>query len=163
MFLYMVTAGNFIDTKETNTETENGVKTETEVTAAEANIAATPAATETETSSAKMVEMGTMTASWYGPGFHGRTTANGEVYDQMALTAAHKDLPFGTMLLVTNPRNGRSAFVRINDRGPYIDGRDLDLSQGTAAALKMIKRGVIEVKVEEVILPIKFSPSLSSR
>ncbi|KUO59373.1 hypothetical protein APF79_03180 [bacterium BRH_c32] len=161
MFLYMVTAGNFIDTNETNTETENGVKTETEVTAAEAN--ATPAATETETSSAKMVEMGTMTASWYGPGFHGRTTANGEVYDQMALTAAHKDLPFGTMLLVTNPRNGRSAFVRINDRGPYIDGRDLDLSQGTAAALKMIKRGVIEVKVEEVILPIKFSPSLSSR
>jgi len=157
----MVTAGNFIDTNETNTETENGVKTETEVTAAEAN--ATPAATETETSSAKMVEMGTMTASWYGPGFHGRTTANGEVYDQMALTAAHKDLPFGTMLLVTNPRNGRSAFVRINDRGPYIDGRDLDLSQGTAAALKMIKRGVIEVKVEEVILPIKFSPSLSSR
>ena len=157
----MVTAGNFIDTNETNTETENGVKTETEVTAAEAN--ATPAATETETASAKMVEMGTMTASWYGPGFHGRTTANGEVYDQMALTAAHKDLPFGTMLLVTNPRNGRSAFVRINDRGPYIDGRDLDLSQGTAAALKMIKRGVIEVKVEEVILPIKFSPSLSSR
>jgi len=160
----MVTAGNFIDTKETNTETENGVKTEstTEVKT-EAAPTVTPAATETETSSAKMVEMGTMTASWYGPGFHGRTTANGEVYDQMALTAAHKELPFGTMLLVTNPRNGRSAFVRINDRGPYINGRDLDLSQGTATALKMIKRGVIEVKVEEVILPIKFSPSLSSR
>jgi len=156
----MITAGNFIDTKETNTETENGVKTETTV---DAKAEATPAATEIEASSAKMVEMGTMTASWYGPGFHGRTTANGEVYDQMALTAAHKELPFGTMLLVTNPRNGRSAFVRINDRGPYIDGRDLDLSQGTAAALKMIKRGVIKVKVEEVILPIKFSPSLSAR
>lgn len=101
-------------------------------------------------SSIDFIEMGTMTASWYGPNFHGKTTANGEVYNQMALTAAHKSLPFGTFLKVTNLRNGKSTIVRINDRGPYIDGRDLDLSKGTALSLGMIKRGVIKVKVEEL-------------
>lgn len=95
-------------------------------------------------------ELGIMKASWYGPGFHGKMTANGEIYNQMALTAAHKELPFGTYLKITNLRNGKSAIVRINDRGPYIEGRDLDLSKGTALALGMIKRGVIKVKVEEI-------------
>ncbi|HOI28953.1 MAG TPA: septal ring lytic transglycosylase RlpA family protein [Melioribacteraceae bacterium] len=97
-------------------------------------------------------EIGTMVASWYGPGFHGRLTANGETYNQMALTAAHKELPFGTFLRITNQKNGKSAVVRINDRGPYIEGRDLDLSKGTAIALGMVQRGVIKVKVEEISL-----------
>ncbi|MCL4549542.1 MAG: septal ring lytic transglycosylase RlpA family protein [Bacteroidetes bacterium] len=97
-------------------------------------------------------DIGNMTASWYGPRFHGRLTANGEIYNQMALTAAHKSLPFGTVLKVTNIRNGKSVIVRINDRGPYIDGRDLDLSKGTAQALGMISRGVIKVTVKEIAL-----------
>ncbi len=97
-------------------------------------------------------DIGIMTASWYGPRFHGKLTANGEIYNQMALTAAHKSLPFGTVLKVTNIRNGKSVIVRINDRGPYIDGRDLDLSKGTAQALGMISRGVIKVTVKEIAL-----------
>ena len=97
-------------------------------------------------------DMGVMTASWYGPRFHGKLTANGEQYNQMALTAAHKSLPFGTVLQVTNLKNGKSVIVRINDRGPFIEGRDLDLSKGTALNLGMINRGVIKVKVSEVIL-----------
>lgn len=96
--------------------------------------------------------LGIMKASWYGPGFHGKMTANGEIYNQMALTAAHKELPFGTYLRITNLRNGRSVIVRINDRGPYIEGRDLDLSKGTAIALGMMKSGVIKVKVEEIVV-----------
>ena len=96
-------------------------------------------------------QMGVMTASWYGPRFHGKMTANGEQYNQMALTAAHKSLSFGTILKVTNIRNGKSVIVRINDRGPYIEGRELDLSKGTALALGMMKRGVVKVKVEEVL------------
>ncbi len=103
-------------------------------------------------------QMGVMTASWYGPRFHGKTTANGEQYNQLALTAAHKFLPFGTILQVTNLRNGKNVIVRINDRGPYVEGRDLDLSKGTALALGMINRGVIKVKVEEVILNSDISP-----
>ena len=97
-------------------------------------------------------DIGIMTASWYGPRFHGKLTANGEIYNQMALTAAHKSLPFGTVLKVTNIRNGKSVIVRINDRGPYIDGRDLDLSKGTAQTLGMISRGVIRVTVKEIAL-----------
>jgi rare lipoprotein A len=103
-------------------------------------------------------ELGVMTASWYGPRFHGKETANGEQYNQMALTAAHKSLPFGTILQITNTRNGKSVVVRINDRGPYIEGRDLDLSKGTALALGMIGRGVIKVKVEELTLASDTSP-----
>ena len=103
-------------------------------------------------------DMGVMTASWYGPRFHGKLTANGEQYDQMALTAAHKSLPFGTVLQVTNFKNGKSVIVRINDRGPYIEGRDLDLSKGTALTLGMIDRGVIKVKVSEVKLNSDTNP-----
>src|ERR1039457_5715461 len=66
------------------------------------------------------IDKGTMTASWYGPHFHGRKTANGELFNQMAFTAAHKKLRFGTLLRITNPRNNISVIVRINDRGPYI-------------------------------------------
>jgi rare lipoprotein A len=104
------------------------------------------------TSNVKYIERGTMKASWYGPKFHGKLTANGEIYDQMALTAAHKSLSFGTLLKVTNPRNGRSVIVRINDRGPYIEGRDLDLSKGAAIELGMLRKGVGRVKIEEIAL-----------
>ncbi|MEM8637332.1 MAG: septal ring lytic transglycosylase RlpA family protein [Cyanobacteria bacterium P01_G01_bin.54] len=87
-------------------------------------------------------------ASWYGPGFHGRRTANGERFNQNAMTAAHRTLPFGTQVRVTNLSNGRSAIVRINDRGPFIHGRVIDLSRGAASAIGMLGSGVAPVQVE---------------
>lgn len=74
-------------------------------------------------------------ASWYGPGFHGRKTANGERFDMNALTAAHRTLPLGTQVRVTNKSNGRSVVVRINDRGPYVGRRVIDLSKASAQAI----------------------------
>ncbi|MFG7486286.1 septal ring lytic transglycosylase RlpA family protein [Methylorubrum rhodesianum] len=74
-------------------------------------------------------------ASWYGPGFHGRLTANGERFDQNALTAAHRSLRFGTRVRVTNAATGRSVVVRINDRGPFVAGRSIDLARGAARAI----------------------------
>ena len=104
------------------------------------------------TSLIEYINRGTMKASWYGPKFHGKMTANGEIYDQMAFTAAHKRLSFGTLLKVTNVKNGRSVIVRINDRGPYIEGRDLDLSKGAAIELGMLRKGVARLKIEELSL-----------
>ena len=89
----------------------------------------------------------TMLASWYGPGFHGRTTANGEVYDQMGYTAAHKTLPFNTRLRVCYQG---CVDVRINDRGPFIGSRELDLSYGAAQAVGLIGPGVADVTVEYI-------------
>ncbi|MEA1834648.1 septal ring lytic transglycosylase RlpA family protein [Methylobacterium durans] len=74
-------------------------------------------------------------ASWYGPGFQGRRTANGERFNTHAMTAAHRTLPFGTRVRVTNRTNGRSVVVRINDRGPFVGGRVIDLSNASARAL----------------------------
>ena len=88
---------------------------------------------------------GTMLASWYGPGFHGRLTANGEVYDMHGITAAHKTLPFGTKLLVCYEG---CVDVRINDRGPYIGQRELDLSYGAAKAVGLIEPGVAPVAIK---------------
>ena len=76
-------------------------------------------------------------ASWYGPGFHGRRTANGEVFNSQALTAAHRSLPFGTRVRVTNEKTGRSVVVRINDRGPFAKGRVIDLAHGAARQIGM--------------------------
>ncbi len=90
----------------------------------------------------------TVKASWYGPGFHGRTTANGEKYDMNGISVAHKSLPFGTWLRITNLKNNQLVFVRVNDRGPYIDGREIDLSLGAAKALAMTDQGVATVKME---------------
>ena len=87
-------------------------------------------------------------ASWYGPGFFGNLTANGEIYDQYAMTAAHPSLPFGTWVYVTNLDNGAGVTVRINDRGPYAGGRIIDLSRSAAAAIGMIDSGVAYVAVE---------------
>ena len=104
------------------------------------------------TSLVDYIDKGMMKASWYGPKFHGRITANGELFDQMALTAAHKKLKFGTLLRITNPKNNKSVVVRINDRGPYIFGRQLDLSKAAALELGMIEKGVLKLKVEEITL-----------
>lgn len=87
-------------------------------------------------------------ASWYGPGFHGRLTANGEVYDQYAISAAHKSLPLPCFIHVTNLENGRTLVVRVNDRGPFVDGRILDLSYGAAARLGIVENGVVKVKID---------------
>ena len=79
--------------------------------------------------------LGKGVASWYGPGFHGKKTANGERFNTNDLTAAHKTLPFGTKVQVTNERTGKSVVVRINDRGPYAHGRVIDLSKAAAEAV----------------------------
>jgi rare lipoprotein A len=87
-------------------------------------------------------------ASWYGPGFDGASSASGEVFNQNALTAAHRDLPFGTQVRVTNMDNGMSVVVRINDRGPYSGDRIIDLSRGAAAVIGLVQSGVAPVKLE---------------
>ena len=98
------------------------------------------------------VDRGKMVASWYGPRFHGRKTANGEIFDQQAFTAAHKKFRFGTLLRLTNPGNERSIIVRVNDRGPYIRGRELDLSKAAATELGILERGVAKLNIEQVSL-----------
>jgi rare lipoprotein A len=87
-------------------------------------------------------------ASWYGPGFHGRRSANGERFNQHAMTAAHRSLPFGTKVKVTNLNNGRSVVVRINDRGPFSGRRIIDLSAGAASSIGMIGSGTAPVALE---------------
>lgn len=92
-------------------------------------------------------------ASWYGPGFHGRQTASGDSFDQNALTAAHRRLPLGSTVTVTNLQNGRSVTVLINDRGPFVRGRVIDLSRAAARDLGMTKAGVARVRIERVDEP----------
>lgn len=87
-------------------------------------------------------------ASWYGKKFHGRLTANGERYDMNAATCAHKKLRFGTRVRVTNIKTGKSVICRVNDRGPFIGGRIIDLSKGTAKRLGMIQSGTARVRLE---------------
>ncbi|MGL4766935.1 MAG: septal ring lytic transglycosylase RlpA family protein [Formosimonas sp.] len=89
-------------------------------------------------------------ASYYGPGFHGRRTANGETFNMNAMTAAHRTLPFGTKLKVTNLNNGQSAIVRVNDRGPYVGGRVIDLSVAAAKQIGSTSSGTARVKLEVV-------------
>lgn len=89
-------------------------------------------------------------ASWYGPGFHGNATSSGEIYDQYGLTAAHQRLPLGTRVRVINVRNQRSVTVRINDRGPFVDDRVIDLSYAAARTLDMIGPGTTPVRIEVV-------------
>lgn len=87
-------------------------------------------------------------ASFYGSEFNGRKTANGEIYDETALTAAHRTLPFGTVLRVTNLRNGLSVIVRINDRGPFHPDRVIDLSKNAAEEIDLITYGVTDIEAE---------------
>lgn len=94
-------------------------------------------------------------ASYYGEAFQGRPTSSGEIFDMYAMTAAHKTLPFGTMLEVTNLENGNSVVVRVNDRGPFVADREIDLSQGAAEKLGMITAGVARVSISILSEPGK--------
>lgn len=87
-------------------------------------------------------------ASWYGARFQGRKTASGEPFDKEDLTAAHRTLPFGTIVRVVEPETRKSVVVRVNDRGPFTDGRVIDVSEAAARDLEMIEAGVIPVKLE---------------
>jgi rare lipoprotein A len=87
-------------------------------------------------------------ASWYGPGFQGNETANGETFDQKKMTAAHPSLPMGTQATVTNLENNKKVEVRINDRGPYVGDRAIDLSRAAAKKLDMEEDGTTQVKIE---------------
>jgi len=87
-------------------------------------------------------------ASWYGGKFHGQKTASGQIYDQDIMTAAHRTAPFGTLVRVTNLDNGESTIVRINDRGPFVKGRIIDLSREAASRLRMLKTGTAKVSLE---------------
>ena len=94
-------------------------------------------------------------ASWYGAKFHGRPTASGEIYDMNRISAAHKQLPLGTVVLVRNQDNGKKLRVPINDRGPFIKGRIIDLSVGAARRLEMFGQGLANVRIKVVRLPPK--------
>lgn len=87
-------------------------------------------------------------ASWYGIPYHGRRAANGEIYDMHKMTAAHRTLPFDTIVRVTNMKNGKQTEVRINDRGPFVDGRVIDLSFAAARAIDAVAAGVVPVRLE---------------
>jgi len=87
-------------------------------------------------------------ASYYGKEFHGKRTASGEIFNMYRMTAAHRYLPFGSVVMVTRVDTGRSVIVRINDRGPYVEGRIIDLSFGAARRLGMIEEGVVRVRLE---------------
>ncbi len=101
-------------------------------------------------------------ASWYGPGFHGRKTANGETYDMDAMTAAHKELPFGTVVRVKNLDNGRVVNVRINDRGPFVRGRVIDLSRAAARAIDMLGPGTARVTLSASLRRAASGPAIYS-
>ena len=101
-------------------------------------------------------------ASWYGRDFHGKKTANGEIYNMYAMTAAHKILPLGVSVRVTHLSNGRSIVVRVNDRGPFVDGRVIDLSYTAATKLDMIGSGTARVRIEALSGQGASSPSAPS-
>jgi rare lipoprotein A len=107
-----------------------------------------PANLPADTSTAPLLKTKTGEASWYD--FDGKKTANGETMDARRLTAAHPTLPFGTKLAVENVENGRTVVVRVNDRGPYADGRIIDVSKGAARKLGMVEDGVTDVEVAPV-------------
>ncbi len=101
-----------------------------------------------KTASFKHSESQTGIASFYASGFHGKKTASGEIFSNRKYTAAHRKLPFGTKVKVTNLSNNKKVIVKINDRGPYAKGRIIDLSYQAAKDLDMIKKGVVKVKIE---------------
>jgi rare lipoprotein A len=96
-------------------------------------------------------------ASWYGSNFHGRPTASGEIYNMYAMTAAHKTLPLGTYVKVTNLENGRTVVVKINDRGPFVKGRIIDLTYTAAKKLGMANKGITRVKITVVKSPFLYT------
>ena len=102
---------------------------------------------------AKPLSVETGIASWYGAPYHNRRGSNGEIYDMHAMTAAHRTLPLGSIVRVTNVQNGHSALVRITDRGPFVEGRVIDLSKAAAEEIGIIRRGTAEVRVELMKTP----------
>src|ERR1700683_2920363 len=120
---------------------------------------APPPSTET-TSKTQQKPLATWecTTSWYGHDFDGQQTANGETYDMYAETAAHPTLPLGSVVRVVNTRNHRSEIVRINDRGPYVEGRELDVSYEVARRLGFDQRGVAKVRLELLKVPTRSEP-----
>ena len=103
----------------------------------------------------KPIKVWTGNASWYGPEFNGRKTANGERFNAESLTAAHPNLPFGSWVRIVNTRNGKFEVVRINDRGPYQEGREIDVSYRVARKIGLINSGVSQVRLELIQLPPK--------
>jgi rare lipoprotein A len=103
----------------------------------------------------KPIKAWTGNASWYGPEFNGKKTASGERFNDESLTAAHPNLPFGSWVRVVNPRNGKFEVVRINDRGPYQEGREIDVSYRVARKIGLIHSGVSQVRLELLQLPEK--------
>ena len=107
-------------------------------------------------------------ASWYGPNFHGKTTSSREVYNMYDMTAAHRTLPFGTYVMVTNLDNGKSVKVKINDRGPFVKDRIIDLSYAAAQVLDAVGPGVVPVKIEVLVetsqplFPVKYAVQVGS-
>lgn len=99
-------------------------------------------------------------ASWYGPGFYGNQTANQEIFDPSMLTAAHRRLPFGTYVRVTRIDNGQSVVVRINDRGPFIRGRIIDLTEIAAAEIDLLHDGIAPVVMEVLYCPLRDNTAL---
>jgi rare lipoprotein A len=110
---------------------------------------------------AKSTKVQVGTASWYGKQFHGRQTASGDTYDMFQFTAAHRSLPLGTLVKVTNLRNGKWVIVKVNDRGPYVGHRVMDLSYGAAQMLAFRQRGIERVKLE-VIEPETLAMNVST-
>lgn len=104
----------------------------------------------------------TTTISYYSSKLNGRKTASGEMFDNTKLTAAHKYLPFGTMVKVTNPQNGNSVIVKINDRGPHTKNRDLDLTQSAFKMLGNIKQGIMKVEYEVLLSDIPKEDNLQT-
>ncbi len=103
-----------------------------------------------------MVWMGV--GSWYGAEFDGRMTASGEIYDMYGATAAHPTLPMGSIVRIVNEETGRSQVVRINDRGPFIEGREIDVSYSVARALGFVERGLAQVRIELLRVPARRAP-----
>lgn len=115
----------------------------------------TAANATTQTKSPKQFKQQTGMASWYGRQFHGRLTANGERFNMHNMTAAHKSLPLGCTVRVTNKENGKSVIVKVNDRGPFVGNRVLDLSYAASKALGFTDKGLAKVHIEVLSVPSK--------
>lgn len=125
-----------------------------------------PGAPDKTPEKAPRTYLGEGLASYYGPGLHGRKTASGERFDQNAMTAAHRTVRFGTCLRVVNMENGKSVEVRVNDRGPFKDGRIIDVSLGVARKLEMVEKGLARVRLyrcKDEDVSSAFSPPLQAR
>jgi rare lipoprotein A (peptidoglycan hydrolase) len=147
----MATASDPGTTKASTSAAQNSIKTTEKAENQTASTEKTPKAAPLGKPTRKKPQIGT--ASWYGKNFQGRTTASGEPYDMYQFTAAHRELPMGSWLKVTNMRTGKWLIVRINDRGPFVGDRILDLSGSAAEMLDIKARGVARVKLEVVNEP----------